>query len=202
MQLHTSNTQMTGHSEQDIQQMASMLKDGKTMLYPTDTIWGLGCAALHEDAVKKVYEIKKRPETKSMILLMQDWEMLQHYVYYSSHMKDEIKRLLIETSIPTTFIFLQTKNLPSYLTSNNGSVAIRIPQHEFCQQILHHLGAPIISTSANIAGEKSPLHFKDIEPSIVEQTDIIVDQQYDTSTYKQASRILLLSENGEIEALR
>lgn len=185
-----------------ITDIATGLQNGKTLLYPTDTIWGLGCSALDQEALSKIYALKNRPQQKSMILLVSDWQMLSNYVHLSSTLKEELQLLLHETEIPTTLIFPNTRYLPHCVLAENGSVGMRIPKHEFCVDLIRELNAPLVSTSANIAGEKSPLSFKDIPDTIKQKVDMVADPVFDTSTYNRPSRILLLSENGDIEAIR
>ncbi len=185
-----------------IRDIAQALHNGKTILYPTDTIWGLGCSALNEVAVNQVFSIKNRPKQKSMILLVSDWEMLARYIHLSKLLSEELQHLLQESTVPTTIIFPYTQHLPKFILAENGSIGVRIPKHHFCHQLIRYLDAPLVSTSANLSGQTSPLQYSDINDDIKKQVDIIVDPAFDTSDYKKPSRILLLSEQGEIEEIR
>ena len=137
-----------------------------------------------------------------MILLVSDWEMLARYIHLSKPLSEELQHLLQESTVPTTIIFPYTQHLPKFILAENGSIGVRIPNHHFCHQVIRYLDAPLVSTSANLSGQTSPFQFSDISDDIKKQVDIIVDSAFDTSDYKKPSRILLLSEQGEIEEIR
>lgn len=176
------------------------LQNGGTILYPTDTVWGLGCDATNPEAVQKIYAIKQRDESKALIILVKDLEMLQNYV---EEIPAAVSDILTTAKRPTTIIYPQAKNLASNLIAGDGSIAIRIPQHDFCQALFEQWEKPLVSTSANISGQPTPIHFNEIAAEIKKQVDYIVDSnRFDIQTPTQPSRILKIGEEGEIVVIR
>lgn len=169
-----------------------------TILYPTDTVWGLGCDATNEKAVTKIYKIKNRAESKSLIILVNSFKMLQEYV---ENIPQEVIEILNNAEKPTTIIYNNPKGLASNVIANDNTVAIRIVQDEFCQQLIKEFGKPIVSTSANISGEATPMSFKEINPLLLDAVDYVVNLQQE-SVATQSSRILKILENGTIQVLR
>lgn len=181
-----------------IHQTIKLLQYGKTILYPTDTIYGIGCDATNAKAVEKVFEIKKRRKEKSLIVLVKDIEMLKQFVVINN----EIEKLIKSFEVPTTVIYSNPIGLAQNAVNADNTIAIRIPNQVFCQALITAFGKPIISTSANISGEKSPILFDDIATEIKNKVDFIVDEKYDTSTYKQPSKLLKINPDCSIEYLR
>ncbi|MEZ4886147.1 MAG: L-threonylcarbamoyladenylate synthase [Chitinophagales bacterium] len=177
-----------------------ILQNGGTILYPTDTVWGIGCDATSEEAVKKVYALKQRDESKALIILVKDEEMLRKYV---TEIPSSIAVILTHATRPTTIIYPNARNLASNLIAEDGSIAIRIPQHDFCQNLLQQWQKPLVSTSANISGEPTPIHFSEISETIKNQVDYVVDSDvFDIQTPTQPSRILKIGEEGEVLVIR
>lgn len=176
----------------------TVLRGGKTLLYPTDTIWGIGCDATSEEAVAKVFEIKRRSEIKSLVILVDGFEMLQKYI---PKVPIAVLALLSKTTNPTTIIYDNPVGLAKNVVAADNTVAIRIVQNEFCKQLIHQFGKPIVSTSANISGNPTPKSFNEIEKSILASVDYVVNLQRDKVNEK-SSTILKVSENGEITVLR
>lgn len=174
------------------------LIDGHVLLYPTDTIWGLGCDATNEKAVDKIFDIKQRPKEKSLIILVDSIETLEKHV----NVTNEIESLLFSLKVPTTIIYPNPLGLAKNAINEDNTVAIRLVKHKFCQQLIHEFGKPIISTSANISGEKTPLEFGQIAAEIKEKVDFIVERKYDTSTYKSPSKLIKINADNSIEYLR
>lgn len=185
--------------EQEIEKCVDLLRAGKILLYPTDTVWGIGCDATNEEALMKIYQIKQRNEKKSMIILLDGAERLPMYV-------DKIPMiawdLIPHVSRPTTFIYPTAKNLPEKLVHADGTIAIRIVQQEFCQKLIRALGNPIVSTSANVAGEPTPQTFHDIPATIIEQMDHVVPQEFDTSFNANPSRLIKFLDDYNFTILR
>lgn len=175
-----------------------VLKQTKTLLYPTDTVWGIGCDATNEQAVAKIFEIKQRSESKSLIILVSGIEMLQMYV---TEIPIAIIDLLKKTSKPTTIIYSNPIKLAKNVIANDGTVAIRIVQNEFCKQLISKFGKPIVSTSANISRNPTPKCFKEIDPSILDSVDYIVNLQREEINDK-SSTIVKVADNGELIVLR
>lgn len=182
--------------EQDLNECFQIVQSGGVILYPTDTIWGLGCNAFQQDVVNKIFEIKNRPSEKRVILLVSSWEMLNRYVVIDSKERLAMERFHLES--PTTFIFEKVKNLPEYLLSEDGSVAIRIITDGFAHRLIERLDVPITSTSANLAGEPSPLVFDDIAKVIKDSVDYIVPIIWDKGNGKPSKIVKLHPENGYI----
>ena len=185
--------------KQDIEKCLEVLNNGGVILYPTDTIWGLGCDATNEEAVKKIYQTKQRSDQKSLLVL------LDHAGKIPSYVKEvpEIAWDLIDlTDKPLTIIYSDAKNLASNLIADDGSIGIRITSDEFCQKLIQRFKKPIVSTSANISGNKSPSNFSEISSEIIEAADYIVQWRQDDYTASQASSIIKLKNNGEIQIIR
>ena len=174
------------------------IKEGNVIVYPTDTIWGLGCDATSRSAVEKVYKIKNRSESKSLIILVDGMRMLETYV---GSIPEVIKKYLELAKQPTTVIYGHPKGLASNVVASDDTVAIRIVKSEFCKALIKALGTPIVSTSANFSNQPSPSNFDEIDPLLLEKADYIVNLPA-AETNKTASQIIKLNDLGEIEFLR
>ena len=153
-----------GFFETEVEEALDVLKKGGVILYPTDTIWGIGCDATSEEAVMRIYQLKKREDSKSMIILMADErEVLQYVAAPDLAVFD----FLEEQTRPTTIIFEGAIGLPSNLIAADGSIAIRIVKDPFCRHLIRRLRKPIVSTSANISGQASPASFADIPQQVI-----------------------------------
>jgi L-threonylcarbamoyladenylate synthase len=180
--------------EQEVDKALTALRQGKTILYPTDTIWGIGCDATNEAAVQKIYSIKQRPDSKSMIILVADErDILQYVAAPDLAVFDFIQ----EQTRPTTIIFENAIGLPDSLVAADGSIAIRIVQDEFCRHLVKRLKKPLVSTSANISGQPSPQSFSEIPGEIKQQVDYIVQWRQEDTTPAQPSQIIKWNNNGE-----
>ncbi len=185
--------------QEDLVKATDILKKGGVILYPTDTIWGIGCDATNEAAVQKVYKIKKREDSKSMLVLMENPALLDRYV---NDIPDVAWDLLEIATTPLTIIYPNAKNLACNLIAEDGSVGIRFTKEAFTQQLLQRFRRPLISTSANISGEKPPAFFSEISDEIKNNVDYIVQyRQNDCSTAKPSS-IIKLGPGGRINILR
>lgn len=185
--------------ELEIEKAISVLKNGGTILYPTDTIWGIGCDATNESAVKKVFEIKKRTDTKSMLVLLDSENKLQTYVKEVP----EIAWELIEVAdSPLTIIYPNAKNLASNIISDDKSIGIRIVKDLFCSKLIAKYRKPIVSSSANISGKNSPDSFLEIDEEIKSSVDYIVNYKQNELKKNKASAILKVGVNSKIEIIR
>ena len=184
--------------KQEIKHSLAKLRLGKTILYPTDTVWGLGCDATNEKAVSRIFEIKKRNESKSLVILVDGIEMLKKYV---SDIPEEVVEILNTSERPTTIIYNHPIGLAKSVIAKDNTVAIRIVKHDFCQKIIATLGNPLVSTSANISGMPTPNSFKEIDQSILEAVDYVVNLQLEKIT-TIPSRIIKISDNGAIVVIR
>lgn len=185
-------------NNQLIQQSFEQLQLGNTILYPTDTVWGLGCDATDEIAVSKIYTLKKRSDSKALICLMRDLEMIKNYV---GVVTDQVQQLINETSKPLTIIYPQAKNLAKNLVADDGSIAIRIPNHLFCQKLLVQFNKPIVSTSANVSGLKTPQSFDEINSIILDQVDYVVNLHEKAAT-GIPSTLVKINNDGSVSVIR
>jgi len=177
-----------------MEEVISCLKQEKTILYPTDTVWGLGCDATNEEAVKKIYQLKNREESKSLIILVNSIEMLQDYV---ENIHEKALQILKESKKPTTIIYNNPKGLAPNTIASDNTIAIRIPQDEFCVQLIKEFGKPIVSTSANVSGEPTPKSFSEISEAILKNVDYVVDLHQEKVAEK-SSTILKIEGNDVI----
>ncbi len=185
--------------EEDIQSCIRVLKEGGLILYPTDTVWGIGCDATNEVAAAKIYQLKKRQESKSMIILVAKEEDILHYCDDTSPLIfDYIKGI----SKPVTVIYRKAKNLAKNIINQDGSIAIRIVKDKFCQKLIEEFGKPIVSTSSNISGYPAPALFCDIDFEIKQGVDYIVQYRQDDQTPANPSSIISIQEDGKIQIIR
>ncbi len=182
-----------------IEKTIEVLKAGGIILYPTDTIWGLGCDATNYDSVAKLYRLKGRTEAKSMLVLVYDQKMLEDYVDFVP----EIAYKLIKAATrPLTIVYPKGKNLASNLYAEDESLGIRIPNDEFCSALIKAYNKPIVSTSANFAGERSPLGYFDINENLKKSVDYIVPFNQEVLSASRSSDIVKVFKNGEIQNIR
>ena len=181
-----------------MEQIIQTLKSGGTILYPTDTIWGIGCDATNIDAIEKIFEIKKREKTKSMIILVESEKRLQDLVDVPE-MAWEIMDL---SEKPVTIIYDHPRNLPKELLAEDGSVGIRLVKNDFLKKLISKLNKPLVSTSANFSGEKSPMKFSDISQEIVDAVDFVVEENQDKVSEYSGSSIIRVWCDGRIKVIR
>ena len=183
----------------DIKACLSILENGGLILYPTDTVWGIGCDATNANAVSKIFTLKNRIETKAMIVLLEEETDLLNYVEDETlQIFDYIKGIYK----PTTVIYSHGKNLANNLMGEGGSVAIRICKDPFCKSLIKQFGKPIVSTSANISGYPTPMCFHDISLDIIEGVDYVVKYKQDDDEIKQPSAIVKWDEKGNLLIIR
>lgn len=185
--------------EQEIKNSIEILKKGGIILYPTDTIWGIGCDATNPEAVAKIYQIKQREDSKSMLVLIDKVGRIPSYVSEMPELAWDIVELADK---PLTIIYPKGKNLAKNLLASDGSIGIRVVNHEFCNKLIYRFGKPIVSTSANISGEPSPKSFYDIDNKIKNKVDHIVSKEFDNPLSDKPSGIIMLGVNGEIKVIR
>ncbi len=185
--------------EEEIKKACEVLYRGGVILYPTDTIWGLGCDATNEEAVKKIYEIKRRPDSKSMLVLLDTSAKLDYYV---SDFPDIALDLIELSEKPITIIYSGAKNLASNLVAEDGSVGIRITRERFSSELCKRFKKPLVSTSANFSGENAPVIFTEILPDIVKSVDYVVNYRQDDASRSKPSSIIKLSQGGVVKIIR
>lgn len=178
--------------------MIEELKKGRVILYPTDTVWGIGCDATSEAAVAKIYAIKKREESKSLVILVASLEMLQSYV---DEIPSQALEILQKTEKPTTIVYDRPIGIAKNAIGKDNTIAIRIASDEFCQKKISEFGKPIVSTSANISGEPTPKQFSEISPAILDNVDYIVNLHHDKICEK-SSTIIKITNSNQVTVIR
>jgi L-threonylcarbamoyladenylate synthase len=185
--------------ENDIENCLAVLRSGGLILYPTDTVWGIGCDATNEEAVERIFNLKERPAEKSMIILLADEKEIPNYVDHPNPMVyDYIKGI----SKPTTMIYKGGKNLAKNLLGPNDSVAIRPVNEPFCQKLIKKFGKPLVSTSPNISGFPTPMVFNDIDIRIKKGVDYIVQYRQDDDKPGEPSTIIRVNTDGSYDIVR
>lgn len=184
---------------EDIKNALKVLRAGGVILYPTDTVWGLGCDATNADAVRKVYTIKKRSDAKSPIVLVNSAAMLTRYV----DNPPEIALQMAEWSEkPLTVVYDKGRSLAEGVASSDGSIGVRVCSEPFCDALIDALRKPLISTSANISGEEAPAIFDEISEEIVSAVDYVCLYRQDDRSKASPSSVIKVSANGAVKILR
>ena len=183
---------------EDLKEALQCLKEGGIILYPTDTVWGIGCDARNSEAVKKIYDLKKRADSKSMLVLVNNEANLEKIV---EEIPDVTWNLLEAAVNPLTLIYDNAKGVAPELIAEDGSLGIRITKERFSNELCKRLGAPIVSTSANISGEKSPSFFREISEEIKKGVDYIVKYNQDYEESKSPSNIIKISKGGVVKII-
>lgn len=185
--------------QNDIARCLETLERGGTILYPTDTIWGIGCDATNEAAVRRIYEIKNRNESKSMIVLLADESEIPSFTRQRSlQIYDYIKGI----RKPTTVIYRDACGLAPNLINADGTVGIRIVKEPFCVELIRRFGKPIVSTSSNVSGYPPPSIFSDIDQLIRQSVDYVVEYRQDDLTPGEPSTVIRIGDDGSIDVLR
>jgi len=183
----------------DLKAALEVLQKGGVILYPTDTIWGIGCDATNEEAVNQIYTIKNRDDAKSMLVLMENAALLERYVVEVP----EIAYDLIElTDKPLTIIYDGAKNMAKNLMAEDGSIGIRVTRETFSSELIRRFKRPIVSTSANISGKPSPSCFDEIDQKIIDAVDYVVKYRQDETQKAVPSSIIKLGRGGQIKIIR
>lgn len=185
--------------EQDIKHCVTALQNGGTILYPTDTVWGLGCDATDEAAVDKIFALKQRPREKSMIVLLADARDILQYV---AAPPPDIIAIVEAFDRPTTVIYPNAINLAENAINADGSVAIRVTTDAFCKALIKRFRKPIVSTSANVSGEPTAALYKDISAAIKDNSDYVVQYRQDDTTIHAPSRIIKVDDEGNVTVIR
>ena len=183
---------------EEINKALQTIKNGGLILYPTDTVWGIGCDASNPEAVKKVYKLKQREDSKALICLIADDRMLNKYV---KKVPDAAFSIIEVSENPVTIIYDDAQNLASNLIAEDNTIAIRIPDDEFCYQLSRKLNGAIVSTSANISGFPTPKSFKEIPKVILKGVDYVVNLHHEKTCNKPSS-IIKLSNSGIVKIIR
>ena len=191
---------MSAIIQQEVEKAQQALRRGRVLLYPTDTIWGLGCDINNESAVKRIHEIKNQPVGSPLVLLVSNIRMLTKYI---SHIHPRIETLLSHHVQPLTIIYKASDNLPHYLVSEDDTIAIRITRDPFCKHLIHLIDQPLIATSASSAGQPLPASFEDIESRVIEMADDIINPSLQNNqTPHLPSVIASYNRKGELVFIR
>lgn len=190
---------MNEHYREEIKRACDVLYKGGVILYPTDTVWGIGCDATNEEAVRRVYEIKQRVDTKAMLVLVDSDVKVDFYVREVCPVAWDLIEMADK---PLTIIYDQARNLASNLVAEDGSIGIRVTREEFSKQLCYRFRKAIVSTSANISGKDAPTCFEEISDEIKRAVDYIVDVRQDEKRGAVPSSIIKLGAHGEVKVIR
>ncbi len=185
--------------QEDLSKAIEVLRNGGTILYPTDTIWGIGCDATNAKAINKIYKIKVRSPQKSLILLAENASMIKEYL---ENLPEIALEVLDTYKEPLTIIYEKARNLPRNLVPDDGTIAIRVPRDEFCLQLIRLLGKPITSTSANVSGDPSPVSFSKVSSEIKEAVDYICTTNQTVVNSPKPSTIIKINDDGQMNIIR
>lgn len=184
--------------QKELETALNVLKQGNTLLYPTDTVWGIGCDATHYKAVSKIYTLKNRDDSKALICLVSDFKMLENYVDHVPQMAYDILKI---AQRPTTIIYDNPMKVAENLVAEDNTLAIRVIRSGFAHQLVKKFGKPIVSTSANISGESTPKSFEEISVQILKGVDYVVNLQSQNKN-AQPSSIIRLTNDGLVKVIR
>ncbi|MEO6330606.1 MAG: L-threonylcarbamoyladenylate synthase [Ginsengibacter sp.] len=183
----------------DIEQSLAVLLNGGIILYPTDTLWGIGCDATNQEAVNKIFELKQREDSKTMIILISGEIDISTYV---ANPDPAILNYVFKTNRPTTAVFEHGRSVADSLINEDGTLAIRITRDEFCRDLINKFNKPLVSTSANISGNPAPLIFNDIDAEIKKGVDYIVQHRQSDFRVAKPSAIIKLNKEKKIITVR
>lgn len=183
----------------EVEQAVRILREGGIILYPTDTVWGIGCDATNREAVEKIYRLKRSENKKSMLVLCQSADMVVRYVNRAPAIAFEVMEMADK---PLTLILPGAAGVAENLIPDEGTLGVRVPDHRFCQAMLRALGRPVVSTSANISGEETPVGLQDVSREIVDGVDYVIHPRCEGRPTRKASSIMMFSENGEFKIIR
>ena len=185
--------------EKEILAAIEVLRQGGLILYPTDTVWGIGCDATNEEAVAKIYALKQSHDKHSMLVLCRDADMIVRYVNKAPGIAFEVMEM---SEKPLTLILEGAVGVAKNLIPEEGTLGVRVPNHDFCSQLLRRFGKPIVSTSANISGEPTPRSVRDISKEIIEGVDFMVNPRFQGRPTGQPSSIIAFGEDNEFKIIR
>lgn len=179
-------------------EIVEIISSGGIILYPTDTIWGIGCDATNADAVEKIYQIKKREASKPMIILVDNDQRLQSLV----EVPEMAWEIIDLSEKPVTIIYDHPKGIAKNLLAEDGSIGIRVVKDKWCQQLIRKINVPLVSTSANFSGDKSPKHFADINDKLKQSVDFVVEDKNNLPSEWDASSIIRIWRDNRIKVIR
>lgn len=182
-----------------VEEAVEVLNSGGVILYPTDTVWGIGCDATNEEAVARIYALKRSENKHAMLVLCHSAEQIVRYVNKAPGIAFEV--LEMATS-PLTLILPGATGVAANLIPDEGTLGVRVPDHDFCRQLLRRFGRPIVSTSANISGEPTPKGLQEVAREIVEGVDLVVNPRFQGRPTGKPSSIIAFGEGGEVHVIR
>ena len=185
--------------EQAVTEAVRILREGGVILYPTDTVWGIGCDATNAEAVERIYRLKRSENKKSMLVLCATPDMVVRYVHKAPGIAFEVQEM---ATSPLTLILPGAAGVAANLIPEEGTLGVRIPDHEFCQGLLRRFGRPIVSTSANITGEPTPKRLPEIAREIVDGVDYVVNPRFEGRPTGKPSSIIAFTEDGGVKVIR
>ncbi|MDE5695569.1 MAG: threonylcarbamoyl-AMP synthase [Alistipes sp.] len=185
--------------QQEVARAVEVLRAGGVILYPTDTVWGLGCDATNPAAVDKIYRLKQSDNKKSMLVLCASADMVVRYVDRAPGIAFEVMELATK---PLTLILPGAVGVAENLVPDEGTLGVRVPDHEFCRQLLRAFGKPVVSTSANISGQAAPAGLQEVVRELVEGVDFVVNPRFEGKPTRRASSIIAFGEGGEVRIIR
>ena len=185
--------------QEEVARAVEVLRRGGIILYPTDTVWGLGCDATNAEAVAKIYALKRSENKKSMLVLCASADMVVRYVDRAPGIAYEVMELATK---PLTLILPGAAGVAANLIPDEDTLGVRVPDHEFCRRLLRALGRPLVSTSANISGAETPVGLQDVAREIVDGVDFVVNPRFEGKPTRKASSIMAFGEGGEVKIIR
>lgn len=185
--------------QDEVAKCIEILKEGGIIIYPTDTIWGIGCDATNETAVEKIYKIKQSKDKKSMLVLVRD---IANVARYTGKVPEIAWELMEMNDKPLTMILPNATGIAKNIIPEEGSIGVRVPSHEFCEQLLKKFNRPIVSTSVNLTGGQPAIKFEDISKEIKELVDHVVNKKFEGKPTFEPSSIILINECSEIKIIR
>lgn len=183
----------------EVDEAVRVLREGGIILYPTDTVWGLGCDATNAEAVERIYRLKRSENKKSMLVLCASADMVVRYVNRAPGIAFEVMEM---ATSPLTLILPGATGVAANLIPDEGTLGIRVPDHEFCRRMLRALQRPVVSTSANISGEATPTGLQEVSREIIDGVDFVVNPRFEGKPTRKASSIIAFGEGGEVRIIR
>ena len=197
--IKTTEMQKEKDLNEEVGRCVETLRSGGLILYPTDTVWGIGCDATNADAVARIYALKRSENKKSMLVLCESADMVVRYVNKAPGIAFEVMEM---ATSPLTLILPGACGLAANLIPEEGTLGVRVPDHEFCRRVLHSFGKPIVSTSANISGEPSAKNLAEVSREIIDGVDFVVNPRFEGKPTGKPSSIIAFGERNEIKILR
>ncbi len=195
----TRNAAYNEGLQQEVDRTVETLRSGGVILYPTDTVWGLGCDATDAAAVDRIYALKRSVNKRSMLVLCASADMIVRYVNRAPGIAFEVLELAAK---PLTLILPGASGLAENLIPEKRTLGVRVPDHEFCRLVLRKFGRPIVSTSANLSGEPTPRNLGEVTREVIDGVDLVVDPRYEGHPTGKASSIIAFGEGGEVKIIR